>query len=211
MTLKQTLNSLSAPDGSHYVTLTDGAGNLSPAGSSAGTTSNATSGVAVTSTNIPAVDYNYVWNSTTSTWDQATGLLIGTPGAPTVDVVTVQSPSSGGAFPAGAVPVTISATGTTGAVAAVLPAAAAKTTYVAGFSITSDAVAGLSGNATMAGVISGTMTYIQGVGVAPAVASLTQTFNPPIPSSAVNTAITVTSAAAGTGGTTAVNVWGYQQ
>lgn len=31
MTLKQTLNSLSAPDGSHYVTLTDGAGNLAPA------------------------------------------------------------------------------------------------------------------------------------------------------------------------------------
>lgn len=36
MTLKQIFNSLSAPDGSHYVTLTDGAGNLAPASGGGG-------------------------------------------------------------------------------------------------------------------------------------------------------------------------------
>lgn len=149
-------------------------------------------------------------------------LQTGTAGSPASQVVSVQGvvsgtpvptqgPSTGGGFPTSATAITISSTGTTGAVAAALAAAASKTTYICGFSITSDAVAGLSGNATVAGIITGTMTYIQGVGVAPAVASTTQTFNPCVPSSTTNTAITVTSAAAGTGGTTAVNAWGYQQ
>lgn len=186
----------------------------------AGNVSNASSGVAISSTNVPTVNYNYVWNGTT--WDQAAGLVVGTAGVPSTQVVSVQGvtsgtpittqgASTGGGFPTAATAITISATGTTGATAAALPAASSKTTYVCGFSITSDAVAGLSGNATVAGVITGTMTYIQGVGVAPAVASTTQNFNPCIPSSTTNTAITITSAAAGTGGTTAVNAWGYQQ
>lgn len=108
-------------------------------------------------------------------------------------------------------PVTISATGTTAATVATLAAVATKTTYLCGFSITSDATAGLAGNATVVGTITGTMTYIQGVGVAPAVAALTQTYNPCIPASAINTTIVITSAAAGVGGGTAVNAWGYQQ
>lgn len=200
--------------------IVDASGNQITTFGGAATTSNASSGVAASSTNQANVVWNYVWNG--ATWDQATGLVVGTAGAPSTQVVSVQGvasgtpittqgPSTGGGFPTSSTPITISATGTTGTVAAALAAAASKTTYICGFSITSDAVAGLSGNATVAGVITGTMTYIQGVGVAPAVVSTTQNFNPCVPSSTTNTAITVTSAAAGTGGTTAVNAWGYQQ
>lgn len=58
MTLKQILNSGFAPDGSQYTTLTDGAGNLSPAGSGAVTQGNPPWAVDIvdsTNTNITAV------------------------------------------------------------------------------------------------------------------------------------------------------------
>lgn len=117
---------------------------------------------------------------------------------------------SAGPYPAGATPIAASATGTTAATTATLAGAAAKTTYIAGFSIDSDAGAAIAGNATVTGVVGGTQTYRQGVGVSPAIASLSRTFDPPIPASAVNTAIVVASLAAGAGGNTTVNVWGYQ-
>lgn len=54
---------------------TDINGNLKITGtvtsSIAGTTSNASSGVVTSSTNVPTVSYNYLWNGTT--WDQAPG------------------------------------------------------------------------------------------------------------------------------------------
>jgi hypothetical protein len=150
MVAKQYVSAIRSPDGSAYVTLTDGAGNLSV-------------------------------SSTTS------------------------SP-----YPVGATPVTASATGTTSATAASLPGVAAKTTYICGFTINAAATAAVAGTATVTGTVSGTLNFYQGVGVATAPATLSQTFNPPIPASAVNTAITVTSAAAGTGGVTAVSAWGYQ-
>lgn len=65
MTLKQTLNSLQAPDGSYYVTLTDGVGNLVTAGGGGGgsgtvtsvsvTTANGVSGTVATATTTPAI------------------------------------------------------------------------------------------------------------------------------------------------------------
>lgn len=116
----------------------------------------------------------------------------------------------GSPYPSGAVPVTSSVTGTTGAAVATLPGVAVKTTYICGFTITSDATAAIAGAATVAGTVSGSLNYIQNVGAATAAQALTQNFNPPIPASAANTAITVTSAAAGVGGNTAVTAWGYQ-
>lgn len=113
-------------------------------------------------------------------------------------------------YPSGATPITISATGTTGATAATLAANATKKTYVCGFNITSDATAALAGTATIAGVVTGTMSFIQNVGSATAAGTLSQTFSPCIPSSATNTPIVVTSVAAGVGGNTAVNAWGFQ-
>lgn len=117
---------------------------------------------------------------------------------------------AGSPYPSGAVPVTNSSTGTTGATVATLPATAGKTTYIAGFTITADATAAIAGAATVAGTVSGSLNYIQSVGAATAAQQLTQNFNPPIPASAANTAITITSAAAGVGGNTAVTAWGYQ-
>lgn len=116
----------------------------------------------------------------------------------------------GSLYPSGAVPVTNSVTGTTAATVATLPATSGKTTYLAGFTITADATAAIAGAATVAGTVSGSLNYIQSVGTATVAQILTQTFNPPIPASAANTAITVTSAAAGVGGNTAVTAWGYQ-
>ncbi len=114
-------------------------------------------------------------------------------------------------IPAVTTPTTNTATGTTGATVATLAAVAAKTTYLCGFTITSDATAAIAGTATVAGTIGGTMSYIQNVGSATAAGMLTQSFVPCIPGSAVNTAIVITSVAAGTGGSTAVTAWGYQQ
>lgn len=107
-------------------------------------------------------------------------------------------------------PVTNSATGTTTATAATLPALASKFTYICGFTITADATAALAGAATVAGTVSGSLNYIQNVGTVTAAGNLSQTFSPCIPSSAVNTAIVVTSVAAGAGGSTAVSAWGFQ-
>lgn len=107
--------------------------------------------------------------------------------------------------------ITATATGTTAATAASLGATASVTNFVCGFTITADATALATGTATLSGTISGSMNYLQTIIAATSGASiLTQNFNPCIPASAANTAITITSAAAGTGGNTIVNIWGYK-
>lgn len=107
--------------------------------------------------------------------------------------------------------VTATTTGTTAATAASLGATASVTNYVCGFTITADATALATGTATLSGTISGSLNYLQTiVAVTSGASILTQNFNPCIPSSAANTAITITSAAAGTGGNTIVNIWGYR-
>jgi hypothetical protein len=115
-------------------------------------------------------------------------------------------------YPAGAVPVVAAGTGTTGAVTATLPGTSGKTTYVCGFTIMAAATSLATGTATVAGLVGGvTFTYDQTVAAAAnGTSKLTETFTPGIPASATNTGIVVTSAAAGLGGVTDVNVWGYQ-
>lgn len=109
-----------------------------------------------------------------------------------------------------AVPVTATATGTTAATVATIPAVAGKTAFICGSTITADATALAVGTAVVSGTISGSLSYLQGISAATSGAgNLTQTFNPCIPASAINTAIVVTSAAAGTGGNTIVNAQGY--
>lgn len=139
--------------------------------------------------------FGMIWNPASALWQRMPGTTTG---------ININP------YPATATPITASVTGTTAATVASLAANATKTNYICGFSITSDATLALSGTATVAGVISGTMSYVQGIATIPAVATTGQSFSPCIPSSAINTAITVTSAAAGAGGVTAVNVWGYQ-
>lgn len=175
---------------------------------SGGTQSNASSGVATTSTNVPTNSYMFDWNGIT--WDQALGILAGTVGAPGTDVLSVQSPITPGSagFPAASTPITGNGAGTTGAVVGTLAANATKTTYICGFNVS--AVGTLAvGPIVIAGLITGSMTY-QLTATATG-NTLAVPFTPCIPASAINTAITTTTTADGSASAVDVNSWGFQQ
>jgi hypothetical protein len=119
--------------------------------------------------------------------------------------------NTAGPYPNGAIPITATATGTTGATTATLAANATLKTYICGFSIRANATAAATGNATVTGVVTATINFTQWT--APNAAGLGVTeevFMPCVPSSATNTAIAVVSAAPGTGGVVSVTAWGYQ-
>jgi hypothetical protein len=116
------------------------------------------------------------------------------------------------AFPLNATPITASATGTTAATTATLaPSTNGQRTWLCGFDIGSTATAAAAGNATVTGLITGTMNFEMGTGTSPAVVHTMQNFNPCVPTNAVNTAIAVVSAAPGAGGVISVTAWGCQQ
>lgn len=109
-------------------------------------------------------------------------------------------------------------TATSGAVAnavatATIPGVAGKTAYIAGFDITGGgATAASLVGPTVTGTISGTLNYTLGVVAGAALMNPTVcvTFNPPIPASAVNTAIAASCPALGAGNTrNTVNVRGF--
>lgn len=108
-----------------------------------------------------------------------------------------------------------STTGTTGATAAAIPAFPNQWSYLCGFSVDATATAAIAVTSTVATVgnttAGVTLTFEQGVGASPVVISLNRTFYPCLRSNNQNTAITVTSGAAGAGGATTVNVWGYSR
>lgn len=108
-------------------------------------------------------------------------------------------------YPASSTPTT-SSSGTVANLPAVatLAAAAGVTTYISGFEVTGGgATAASLVGVTVTGLIGGTATYTLGVvaGAAAPNAALLVQFNPPIPASAANTAITVTVPALGAGNT----------
>ena len=110
----------------------------------------------------------------------------------------------------GAIPVTVSAQGTTAATVATIPAVADRTAYLCGFSVRANATAAITGDTTIVGVKSGTMTFKQFVApVASGIGHLEPPLGMCIPASGINVAIVVTSAAAGTAGLTSVNAWGF--
>lgn len=118
-------------------------------------------------------------------------------------------------YPAGAVPVhAASGNVANGVAAATLAAAAAKTTYCTGFEITgTGATVGLAVAATLAGLLGGTATYtvVAAVGALVGNVPVAVVFNPPIPASALNTAITLSVPALGAGNTnSAVAIHGFQ-
>jgi hypothetical protein len=114
-------------------------------------------------------------------------------------------------YPGTASAVEVSTTGTTAATAATMPAVSGKTNYVCGFTITADATALATGTAVLSG-LTNSLSYLQTIAaVANGAGDLTKNFNPCIPASATNTAIVITSAAAGVGGNTIVNIQGYVQ
>lgn len=135
--------------------------------------------------------------------------------APGSTAVTPTTPlpvslQNGGLLPTGATQLTASGTGTTTATTATLAGVSGKTTYICSFTINSTATAGITGTATITGTLSGTMSFIQGVGTSPAVSMLTVPFTPCIPASAANTDLVVHSVAASTGGQTSVIANGFQ-
>lgn len=92
---------------------------------------------------------------------------------------------------------------------ATLAGAAGKTTYITGFELTAGGATGAAlVQATVAGVLGGTLTYIFGfpAGVTTIATPLIVEFPEPIPASAANTAIVVTLPAGGTGNTNAAAV-----
>jgi hypothetical protein len=94
-----------------------------------------------------------------------------------------------------------------------IPAASGQTNYCTGFEITaSGATAAIAVAPTVTGLLGGTATYAftAPAGATAAANPLVVTFNPPIPASAANTAITVSCPALGAGNTnTTVVVHGF--
>jgi hypothetical protein len=121
-------------------------------------------------------------------------------------------------FVAGApcTPVTATATGTTGAIAATLPAVAGKTTYICGFYYagTNATAANTTTTVTVTGVITATMSFafatLAAGAAVPNSPAVDEQFAPCISASAINTAIAVNGPALGAGATLAtVTAWGY--
>ena len=127
--------------------------------------------------------------------------------SPTLVVV----PSS--QYPVASTPLHASTTGTTAAVTVTLTADAGQVNFICGFSIRSNATAALTANSTVTGLV-GNSTGNYTEWVAPNASGLgvgEMIFSPCLPGNAVNTAISVVSAAALTGGVTSVDVWGYKK
>jgi hypothetical protein len=98
---------------------------------------------------------------------------------------------------------------------ATLPGAPGLTTFISGFEITaSGATAASCVNATLTGVVSGSLTYTfcAPAGVTAEAPPLIVNFNPPIPAASVNTAIVVTLPSLGAGNANAAVVThGFQE
>jgi hypothetical protein len=101
------------------------------------------------------------------------------------------------------------------AAVATLPAAAGKTTYVAGLTITGGgATAASLVTAVLSGLLGGSLSFTVAApaGATLGVTPLSVEFNPPLPASAANTAIVLTLPSLGAGNTNAaVSAWGYQK
>lgn len=141
----------------------------------------------------------------------------GPTGSNCIPVVQMQTAAGQAGYPGNSTPITASATGSTGAIAATLTGAAAKTTYLCGFNYQgSDATAAVVGNIAVTGTITGTMNFGYAAlalgATVPQPPPNAQVFTPCIPSSAVNTSIVVTPPTLGAGATIAtVSAWGYLQ
>jgi hypothetical protein len=108
--------------------------------------------------------------------------------------------------------ITGNAAGSTAAVVGTLAAATGKLTYICGFNVS--AIGGTASvcPVTVAGTTGSSQVYQCAANTAAgAVIVPTNVFTPCIPSSAVNTAITITTTADATATAVDVNSWGYQQ
>lgn len=125
------------------------------------------------------------------------------PDVPIINPVTLSSH-----YPASATPITGNGTGSTGAVVGTLAADANRVTYICGFNVSAIGGTAAVGPVTLAGIVGSSMVFQ--LSSAAAGVNFSMTFVPPIPGSAKNTAITVTTTADGTATAVDVNSWGYQ-
>lgn len=124
--------------------------------------------------------------------------------------VPCQNGTTAAGYPAGATPIVAVGAGSTASVAAAIAGASGKTSYICGFQISSLGGTATSGPVTMTNV-SATMTFQLGVNSGTATATnFTQTFSPCLPSTTVNTTITVATTANASGTAVDVQVWGYR-
>lgn len=119
-------------------------------------------------------------------------------------------PVASNSYPVSATPITGNAAGTTAAVVGTLAAVAGKTTYICGFNVQVVGGTAAIGPITVAGLVGSSMVY-QGSSSAAGGTVAATTFNPCIPASAANTAITITTTAAVGATSVDVNSWGFQQ
>lgn len=223
MTAKQ-IPGNAAPDGAHYVTLTDGAGNLAPAGSGTNLSeiTDGTNGIVAVkpaSTAPLATDISLVTTlSPNSPGIVALGQTTKSASVP-VTLASDQSPlpvSTSSSYPVGATAITASSGNVAAATAtATLAGTSSKTTYISGFSV-------VGSGATVGAVVIITITNLIGsvtfsyplAAIAGAVlmnTPLIVNFTIPIPANATNTSIVVSCPSLGTGNTNnVVNAYGYQ-
>jgi hypothetical protein len=112
-------------------------------------------------------------------------------------------------YPAASTPLTAVGAGTTGAVVGTLAATANVTNYLCTFDVSVIGGTAAVGPIVVAGLIGNSFTYQMSASAAGN--TMSRSFNPCIPASAVNTAITVTTTADGSATAVDVNMGGYQQ
>lgn len=126
-----------------------------------------------------------------------------TPTSEVINVVSDGTELAAVIYPSGATPVVNSSASVANAAAvATLAGVAAKTTYLSGFEITGGgSTAAAIAAVTVSGILGGSLNYTYGFALGAGVGNvpLIVEFNPPLPSSAVNTSIVVTCAAGGAG------------
>jgi hypothetical protein len=113
-------------------------------------------------------------------------------------------------LPNAATAISGNSTGTTGAVVGTLSGTSGKTTYLCQFDVQAIGGTAAVGPITVAGLVGSSRVY-QGSSSAAGGTVASASFNPCIPASAANTAITITTTADGTASAVDVNSWGYQQ
>lgn len=114
-----------------------------------------------------------------------------------------------GIMPPGAAQISGNAAGTTGAVVGTLAAAAGRTTYICGFNVQAIGGTAAVGPITVAGLVGSSQVY-QGSSSAAGGTIAKEAFNPCLPASSSNVAITITTTADGTATAVNVNSWGFQ-
>ncbi len=118
-------------------------------------------------------------------------------------------PAGIGGYPTGATAIQGNGAGTTGAVVGTLAGAASVTTYLCDFDVSAIGGTAVVGPITVAGLLGGSKIYRMSSSAAGT--TLSKSFSPCIPASAVNTDITITTTANGTATAVNVNSSGYRQ